>query len=140
MKSSERRRKQLALDVQSELTAPLSDLPPGMIAKSALTTHSIPSLDLLAPESARNVLTGCLRRLALIPRKNAYSGAPLACGHIQAMCLASHVRPERPRLQAPNFSAIAERAAQELSPVLKANPNATSVPPVLGVPRRVRPV
>ncbi len=111
-----------------------------MIAKSVLSIHSIPSPDLLASGSARIALTGCLLQPALILKENAYNSAPLACGLKQALCPASHVRLERPRLQDLNFLAIAESAAQELSPVSKANLSATSAPPALGVPRRVKAV
>lgn len=141
MKSSVQHRKQLVRDAQVEHTAPLSDLRPDMIVKSAPTTRSIPKPVALLLASARSAPTGSPRRPALIPKTNACNNAPVARGPAPATYLiAPPVRPEHPPRPAPSFSAIVRLAVQAPLPVLADKPNATSALPELGVHQQVKAV
>jgi len=138
MKSSVPFRKLLASDARVVPTAPLSDLRPGMIVKSALTTRSIPKPAVLLSVSARNVPKGSLHRLALTPKTNAQKNAPVALGPVLGTYHVPHVNPEHHLLPAPNLSAIAGLAVRAPLPVQTAKPNATSALPEHGAHQQVK--
>ena len=140
MKSAVQRRKQLVSDAHWERTARLLDLLPDMIAKNARITRSTLSRDPPASASARTVLTGCLRQLAPILKKNACSSVLVACGPLRGLCHAFRARLGHSLRWALNQSATAELAVQEHSLALKANRIATSARPELGVHQQAKSV
>lgn len=140
MKSSAQCRKQHVLDAQVEHTTLLLDPRQDMIAKSALTTHSIPEPAALRPASAGNALTDCLHRQARILKTSAYKNAPLARFPVLDTYRVPHVRLEQPLSSAPNWSVIVGLAAQAPSPVLMDRLNATNALPELGAPQQVKAV
>lgn len=102
MKSSAQCRNRHVLDAQLEHTILLSDPRQDMIAKSALTTHSIPEPAALRLASAGNALTDCLHRQARILKTSAYKNAPLARFPVLDTYRVPHARLEHPLLPAPN--------------------------------------